>query len=121
MGDFIQVLRWALRQTCPVRKGENWDDPNVALSDVMDLQHYSLDEKRHGDGCGIFDDVCVTSVADVPPENSKSELPYPEDGYVVSSKFEARGGIESLKRLCADCPANCTPGALAGCAGSFSR
>lgn len=119
MADTIQVVLWALGQSCPLRQGADWQQPAVALKALSRFQTYSGLRKREGRGFGVFGDVCVYSVTAALPGEKCPHYDYPSGGFVLSSQFAPYGGLPSLHRLCGDCPANGDPGGIAGCAGSF--
>ena len=120
MADTIQVVLWALGQKCPLRQGDDWENPSTAISTLADCRTYSRLRKRGGRGFGVFGDVCVTSTTSALPGDKNTRYDYPCSGFVLSSQFSSVGGLPSLHRLCGDCPANGDDG-IAGCVGSFHQ
>jgi len=54
MADTIQVVLWALGQKCPLRQGEDWEKPAIAIKTLADCRTYSRLRKREGRGSGVF-------------------------------------------------------------------
>lgn len=121
MADTIQVVLWTLGQRCPLKQGDDWENPVTAIKILADCRTYSRLRKREGRGFGVFGDVCVTSVTSALPGDKNSRYDYPASGFVLSSQFSSVGGLPSLRRLCGDCPANGDEGGLAGCVDSFHQ
>ena len=119
MADTIQVVLWALGQKCPLRQGTDWEKPAMAIRTLADCRTYSRLRRRDGRGFGVFRDVCVTSVTSALPGDKNSRYDYPCSGFILSSQFSSIGGLQSLHRLCGDCPANGDVGGIAGCVGSL--
>jgi hypothetical protein len=121
MADTIQVVLWALGQKCPLRQGDNWEEPAITMKTLAHCRMYSRLRKHKRGGPGVLGDVCVTSTTLALPGDKNSRFVYPSTGFLSSSQFSSVGGLQSLRRLCGDCPANGDVDGIAGCAGSFHQ
>ena len=117
MADTIQAVSWALGQKCPLRQGDGWEQPKAAIKALSYCRTYSS-LRKHKDGYGVYDDVCVDGTSPM-PEEINSHYAYPGSGFVLSSQFSSMGGLPLIHRLCGDCPANGDVGGIAGCVGAF--
>lgn len=127
MADTIQLVQWALGQTCSLRPPRDDgfpETPTRVLDQVRTLQTYASGLSERDYGFGVYGDICVTSTTyGARPGGKKWKLgpTVPAGGFVISREFAPLGGIEALKDQCARCPANVAPPTAAQCAGTLQQ
>jgi Zn ribbon nucleic-acid-binding protein len=121
MADTIQIVRWALQQSCSLRQADAIHDPSAALSAVAYARTIANYIRKPRDEFGIFGDIFVTghTYAKEPGEKKGLGHPYPSGGFVISKTFEPCGGLERILATCASCSANTRPHDPAQCCGTF--
>jgi hypothetical protein len=145
MADTIQIVQWALRQSCGLRKDAAAEQDVCAAAAATGAAQLYGQYLRDGtrDGFGIFEDVMVTSHTGVYPPGTRPDnndsrgwlarllgrsgpspvplteasLPYPYSGFVIAEKFAPVGGADGLLAMCHSCPANTATPSPAGCTG----
>ena len=125
MADTMQVVRWALGQSCALRTtAEAAREPSEALAAIGKARTISRAMGRPFRGFGIYGDICVTgnTFASIEARSSNRKAPtwhYPCNGFVVSKELAGVGGLEGLVKMCRGCPANTESPRPAGCAGTI--
>ena len=125
MADTMQVVRWALKQSCALRTtAEAAREPSEALDAIAKARTISRYMGHASKGFGIYGDICVTSYtfASIEGPLSIRKAPtwhYPSSGFVVSKEFAGVGGLQGLVKMCQECPANTQSPRPAGCAGTI--
>lgn len=123
MSDTMQLVRWALEQSCGLRQGEAARDPVAALAATERARTFAEYFRWPCGGFRIYGDICVTSHTYVkkPGDGTGPGYPYPGYGFVVAKAFEPQGGIERILATCATCPANTKPHDPARCGGMLHK
>jgi hypothetical protein len=113
MADTLQVVKWALERSCPMRYGDNWTDPKVVHEQLSDISRYDFavtNDQVLGDVC-----VYVESIKPKPPTFW---------GFLISHSLANFGGVQVIEINCHGCEANVqwnenNEQGLAGCYGHF--
>ena len=127
MSDTIQLVQWALGQTCSIRPSRDDgfpETPSRVLKQVRMLQTYGRGLVRSQSGSGVHGDIFVTFTKDGsrPEEKKSGSTPkIPSGGFIISKTFAPYGGVDELKQQCSRCPANIEPPAVAQCAGYLDQ
>ncbi|MCH8043264.1 MAG: hypothetical protein IID44_06050 [Planctomycetes bacterium] len=103
-------VRWSLAHACPLRDGDDWQRPDRTERQLRPLRE--LGEAQLEGRC--IDGICIT------PETAGGGVS-PDDlwGFSAEEVAQAYGGLDHVKELCRECPANTTV-QLAGCFGCFN-
>jgi hypothetical protein len=145
MGDMLQIVRWALETTCALRSAEWSTDPGRSVGEVAMAKAVGAPPNELEEHFGVFGDVYVSSCrylsipeespAQVPEERSsllrrvfrlgkretdrRTHLDVAYGGFLISQQLGHVGGLDGLKAMCSDCPANALAPHTAGCAGAL--
>jgi hypothetical protein len=103
MGDTFPGLVWAIERRCPLRRGRDWQLPQVTWRRLRDLR--DLNET-------VFEGVCVTGHL-----LFRGGSDPPASGFLVAEATAPFGGEERVRATCAACEANVGQGADPGVAG----
>jgi hypothetical protein len=143
MSDTNQVVRWTLEMTCALRSPESSSDPAKSLAEVAKAMAVGAPAPDDEGKFGVFGDVYVSScrymsIPEDPPQGICQERPsllrrvlrlerkradlrkhldVAHGGFLISRQFAHVGGLDGLRLLCADCPANTLSPNPGGCAG----
>ncbi|HWB60540.1 MAG TPA: hypothetical protein VG733_13685 [Chthoniobacteraceae bacterium] len=118
MADTIQIVSWALQQSCKLRTGAAAANPKAALNATCDARVYSDAFRRPPGERSVYGNVCVTGYGLAETAKEKP-VAYPWSGLVVPEVFREIGGAEGLFAMCANCPANVIPARVANCTGTI--
>ena len=124
MADTRQIVRWALDQSCKLRKQGEAVTPDKALGAVDYARTYSHGLRNREGGFGVFGDIHVSWVTAgyrPGPKRQTRAANYPAGGFIISEAFRDIGSPAELFAMCAPCSANTTPSDLAGCCGTLSQ
>lgn len=127
MADTIQLVKWALGQTCSIRPPRDDgfpETPSRVLKQVRTLQTYESGLSSSETGYGVHGDIFVTFTDHgARPGDKKGNFRprIPAGGFIISKTFAPYGGVEELKQQCARCPANIAPPSVARCAGHLHQ
>ncbi|HEY4328118.1 MAG TPA: hypothetical protein VGN88_00155 [Phycisphaerae bacterium] len=140
MADTLQIIQWTLEQACALRTQDAIHNISAAGIAVGRARSLAESAARPEGQYGIFGGIYVTGTTDatVPEhlhsrtrtildrlfdrgtENTSQKVicsDYPESGYIIADEFKQLGGLEGLKAMCRNCPANAGEPIPAGCAG----
>lgn len=119
MSDTLQVVSWALEQSCKLRSRESKNDPDRAVQAVHQARLYSDCLPESTSRTGIIGDILTLGYtsARVPDRMKGRAVHYPVSGFKLSDSFCNVGGTIGLSAMCGACPANTLGARPAGCAG----
>jgi len=115
MADTLQIVRWALERSCPMRQGKNWADPENTFMQLQDIWRYDWALARGT----ILNGICVFHEFAGRKHSPPEWFGFKQDETMV--KF---GGLEVINQNCHTCEANILlmenlQRKLAGCHGRF--
>lgn len=114
-----QTVYWALEHSCGLRKETAANEPKQAFYATCmarSLSGYLREPKSR-----IYGDICITTTSSMCKKNRGTKYGFPSEGFRISEKFGALGGVDGLFAMCGSCPANPSVAQLAACTGTFSQ